>query len=392
MLDAPEPETEDDDKVDGAERMLDAPVGRRRARDPADALQRRHLDAVETLADDVGHRRRPLHLVARQRHGRGHLVRVVIAQRLLHAPQVDLEPGARVAEHGHGVEDERVGAVRGARRQCHRHRLGLAQVQRPLPRLERPTQLVLRHHVLERLGATLVVPHLEEQGVHHDARGQGTVPRRLTLEQLVVRLAKPDHGRVRDLGLPRLVVAEPEAPERLGRRQLERVDLVEADRRRVVVGHRQQAKVDVRGEVGPSTSLVLDPLGVGRLSTLASLASEFQLVPVSVDHLTLHARVSAGGGFDKHRCATGVEAREGGERGRFLCRRNGGARITRLTLARRPLIEQAHSRPLGSPLQLAKIMFKSELRIVQSGHFRELKFSLFWRNWLTSTLEPMCST
>ena len=29
--------------------------------------------------------------------------------------------------------------------------------------------------------------------------------------------------------------------------------------------------------------------------------------------------------------------------------------------------------------------------MVHSGHFRESKFSLFWRNWFTSFLEPLWS-
>lgn len=54
-------------------------------------------------------------------------------------------------------------------------------------------------------------------------------------------------------------------------------------------------------------------------------------------------------------------------------------------------MEMAHSNPLGSPLQLAKIMLSSVLCIVHSGHWRELKLSLFCKNSFTSTLEPMCN-
>ncbi len=63
---------------------------------------------------------------------------------------------------------------------------------------------------------------------------------------------------------------------------------------------------------------------------------------------------------------------------------------TGLTLASRLLMEQAHSKPLGSPLQLANIMLSNVLCMVQRGHFRELKLSLFCRNSLTTTLDPMC--
>ena len=52
------------------------------------------------------------------------------------------------------------------------------------------------------------------------------------------------------------------------------------------------------------------------------------------------------------------------------------------------MIEQAHSRPFGSPLQLENCMFSKVLCIVHNGHLRELKFSLFWRNWLTMTFDP----
>ena len=61
------------------------------------------------------------------------------------------------------------------------------------------------------------------------------------------------------------------------------------------------------------------------------------------------------------------------------------------TLASRLLTEQAHSRPLVSPLQLAKMEFRRVVCITQRGHFLELKLSLLLRNSDTRVFELMCS-
>ena len=228
-------------------------------RDPADALQGGSLDAVEAFLDDLDHLAGPLDLVAGVGHGGSDLVRVVVAQGLLDRLEVDFEARTSVAEHGHGVEDERMALVRGAERDD--DGLRLAQVERLLPGLESQAKLVLGDDILEGLGAALVVPHLEEEGVDHDARGEGAVAQRLALEEVVMGLHEGGgRAALRRLG-PGVLVDVVQVPEGLGGGQGQVLKLVEADGGRVVVGQRQQAEEDVDGVVRAAAALVLDPLG-----------------------------------------------------------------------------------------------------------------------------------
>ena len=64
VLNAPQPEAEDDHEIETAERMLNAPVGGRCARNPSDALESGDLDAIETGLNDIEHLLAALDLVA----------------------------------------------------------------------------------------------------------------------------------------------------------------------------------------------------------------------------------------------------------------------------------------------------------------------------------------
>lgn len=287
-----EPQAEDDHQVQAAEGVLDAPVGGRGPGHPPDALQRDRLEAVVALLDDLDHLAGPLDPVPRVRHGGGDLEGVVVAQRLLDRLEVDLEAGAGVAEHGHGVEDQGVALV--GRAQGDGHGLRLAEVQRPLPRLQGQAELVLRHDVLERLGAALVVPHLEEEGVDHGAGRERAVPPRLALEEVVVGLHEGRGPGRRELLGPRRLVDDVQVPHGLGRRQLQVLELVEADGGGVVEGERQQAEEDVHGVVRAPAALVLHPLGAGGLVAAAGLGAQLQLVAVAGHHVGEQALDGAG--------------------------------------------------------------------------------------------------
>ena len=283
MFQAIEPEAEDDHQVQAAERMLHTPVGGGGFGNPVDALDGRDLDAFEAGLDDLVHLLGPLDLLARDRHGRGDLVRGVIAQRLLDGLEIHFQTSARVAIDRHRVEDQRVALLRRAER--HDDGLGLAHLERALPRLEREAQLVLGDDILQRLETALVVPDLQKQGVDQDAGGECAVPHLLALEQAVVGFADGEGAGGGQAAAPGLVVGHVQVPQRLGGGQLQVVDLVEAHRRRVVEGQREHAKEDVDGIVGPTARFVLDPLLPGGVHTLARFGPQLHLVPVPGHHV-----------------------------------------------------------------------------------------------------------
>lgn len=214
MFQTVEPETQDHHQIETAQGVLDTPVGGRRRGNPVDALHGGDLHAFEALLNDLVHLRRAVDLVARHGHGSRHFIGRVVAHGLLHRLQVHLQPRARVAIDGHRVEDQRVALVRSAQR--HHDGLRLADVERLLPRLQRESQLVLGNDVLEGFEAALVAPHLQEQGVDHDARRESAVPGLFALEQTVVCLADADHRRGCQAALPGFLVTRLETPQRLG--------------------------------------------------------------------------------------------------------------------------------------------------------------------------------
>ncbi|KAG7143968.1 hypothetical protein HYQ46_007285 [Verticillium longisporum] len=123
---------------------------------------------------------------------RRNFVRVVVAKGFLHSLEVHLETSSCIAIQSLRIEDERVSLVRGA--EGYSRRLRLTEFEGLLPRLQSEAQLVLCHHVLQSLRATLVVPNFEKERVDHDTACKRAVPECLSLEQIVMRLHE-SHNR-----------------------------------------------------------------------------------------------------------------------------------------------------------------------------------------------------
>ena len=202
-----------------------------------------------------------------------------------------------------------------------------------MPRVEGEADLfsILRHDWLGNLGTSLHVPDLEEEGVDHDAGRKGAVLRAVGSEQLRIGFAEDGGGFV-DVGLaPVLVIGDWRVPQRFRAGQGNRIKLVAADGRCVVEGEGEQTEDDVDGKVRPLAAFVDDPFVPTRQFCTAFVESLLQLVPTTNDQLYKSVKL------DRAKGAGGP------------------------TLERRPLIEQPHSRPFASPLQLANTMFNSKV-------------------------------